>query len=354
MKESIGDVLLVLRRARGMSQEELADAAGVTQAAMSRYEHNLREPDVDTQARLADALGVTTQFLSHRFAMHGGISADAHMRRRATAKPTDWKAVEARVNVLRMHSSYLLERVPLTPGNHVPRLDPDEVSPQEAAQLVRAQWSMPMGEVRDLTGWMESAGIVVVSEMMGTTRIDGMSQWAGDHAVVLVNADFPTDRLRLTLAHELGHLVMHTTYQDSDVEAQASAFAAEMLMPAHLIRPQLTNLSLGRLIDLKRVWGTSMQALIERAWHLGMLTKEARTALYKQLGRRGWRTSEPASDELPSETPRLARSIGSRLLEAGLSRDEVCSMIGVAPGSASPFLPPVNRARVISLREWGR
>ena len=45
---SFGEVIITGRVAAGMTQEDLANAIGVTQAAMSRYENDLREPDADT------------------------------------------------------------------------------------------------------------------------------------------------------------------------------------------------------------------------------------------------------------------------------------------------------------------
>lgn len=339
MSIAVAESLLVLRRARGMTQTELADAAGITQAALSRYENDMREPDKEIVRRLADALGVTAPFLAHDFQMRGGIAADAHMRRKATAKPADWKRVEAKVNELRMHSSFLLERVPLEPGRHVLNLDPDEQTPQEAAQMQRASWQMPIGPVRHLVRWLEAAGVLVVEESFGIQRIDGMSQWAGEHAVVLVNAAMPTDRRRWTLAHELGHLILHSTYIGADAEGQANAFAAEFLMPEQVIRSELSNLSLGKLMDLKAEWGTSMQAICERAVELKKATSGDRQRFYRQMRDRGWRIHEPGSDELAPETPTLARSLGRQLLDAGLSRAEVAQMVGVCKGRNSVFLP---------------
>lgn len=146
MKHSmIGGVLLVLRRARDLTQAEVAGRAGITQAALSRYEADLRAPDEAMTAALADALGVTQDFLTHDFRMRGAVAADAHMRRRATARPSKWRRVGAELNELRMHSSYLLTRVPSDPDLHVPSLDPFETSPAEAAHRVRALWQMPIG-----------------------------------------------------------------------------------------------------------------------------------------------------------------------------------------------------------------
>ena len=56
---SVGGVLLTARLAHGLTQEELASAVGITQAALSRYENAMREPEPDVLARLAAALGVT-------------------------------------------------------------------------------------------------------------------------------------------------------------------------------------------------------------------------------------------------------------------------------------------------------
>jgi transcriptional regulator with XRE-family HTH domain len=69
----LGDVLTVVRRSRGLTQAELAESAGLTQAALSRYESGLREPDGDVLDRLGRALGVTTRFLTDAGRVRGGM-----------------------------------------------------------------------------------------------------------------------------------------------------------------------------------------------------------------------------------------------------------------------------------------
>ena len=255
------------------------------------------------------------------------------------------------MNVYRMHIRLLMREVEIEPVLALPLFDPLEYAPEDAARLVRMQWRMPSGPVRDLIGWLESAGCVVVAEdfgsMTGGGRVDGLSQWAGDSPVMLVNDRAPTDRLRLTLAHELGHVCLHSEQLGGDPEDEANAFAAELLMPADLIRPELHNLSLGKLHGLKRYWGVSMQALIERAYRLGTLTARQRTGLYKALSARGWRTREPLSEELSPERPRLVERLGQTLLDRGLSPEEVASIAGAAPGRDYPFFLPRPRLSVV-------
>ncbi len=343
-----GDVLLTARRARGMTHADLVERVGVTQAALSRYENDLRDPDPDVVDQLSRALGLSVPFLTHQFRLTGAIAADAHMRRQKTTKASDWKRVEARLNLLRMRSAYLFERVPMHAATHVPTFDPVETTPADAARLVRAQWRMPIGPVRHLTRWVEQAGILVVTEPFGTRRIDGMSQWAAAYPVVIINEGLPVDRYRWTLAHELGHLVLHSQFVDDDPEQQANDFASEFLMPEHLISPTLRNLSVGRLLDLKLEWGTSMQAVLEWAYRLGRVTATDRQRLYKTMSARGWRTTEPGSDRLPPEQPQLVHAPAVRLREAGLSDEEISQLTGARTAQdAPPFLQPRTSLRTV-------
>lgn len=338
----LGDVIETARRARGMTQAQLAASSGVSQAALSRYEHDLREPEPEVLPRLAKALGVTPSLLLRAGRMPGAVAVDAHMRRGATAPASAWRRAEARLNMARLHARELFEEVSLRAQRTVPTFDAAEVEPASAARMVRMQWQMPLGPVRGLISWMEAAGCLIVEEPLGV-RVDGMCQWVGDHPVILVSSTAPTDRKRLTLAHELGHLVLHSDAPGVDPESEANAFAAEFLMPQDVIRQQLRKLNLGRLLDLKREWGVSVQALIERAYRLGRLTTGERTRLYKQLAAHGWRTREPGSDDLRPEIPHLATEISSALASRGLTAEEQAALAGFATADDMYLFRPPTR-----------
>lgn len=335
-----GEALVTVRRARDLTQEELAELVGISQGALSRYESDLREPEPEVLEKLSAALGVTPRFFERAERMRGAIAIDAHMRRRATAKATDWRRQEAKLNVYRLHVQQLFEEVSLRSTLRVPSFDTVDTLPSAAARMVRMQWRMPVGPIRNLAAWMEAAGIVIIEEDFGTARIDGLSHWAGDHPVVLLNMRPPTDRKRLTLAHELAHLCLHTDYISEDAEQEANAFAAELLMPGDVIRSQLRNLMIGKLIDLKREWHVSMQALIERAHDLGVITAVQRMNLYKTISAKGWRIHEPAGDELPQEKAQLPQRIGDALQERGLNLKQIADIAGFAGNVTDhPFRP---------------
>jgi transcriptional regulator with XRE-family HTH domain len=53
----LADQILLLRKQRGMTQQELAEKAGTTQAVVSRIESTSVRPSLETAIRLAEALG---------------------------------------------------------------------------------------------------------------------------------------------------------------------------------------------------------------------------------------------------------------------------------------------------------
>lgn len=57
----IGGNIRRTRLARAMSQSEAADAAGISQSALSRYEQGKHEPTLGAACRLAAAFGVSLQ-----------------------------------------------------------------------------------------------------------------------------------------------------------------------------------------------------------------------------------------------------------------------------------------------------
>ena len=54
------------RRILGLTMKQLANIVGVTEAAISHYETGRREPDNDMLLRIANALGVTVDYLIGR------------------------------------------------------------------------------------------------------------------------------------------------------------------------------------------------------------------------------------------------------------------------------------------------
>lgn len=87
-----------------------------------------------------------------------------------------------------------------------------------------------------------------------------------------------TERKRFTLAHEIGHAMLHPPgtyrredYKDTDaVELQANRFAAQLLMPEWMLDLYVGNRKT-KLIDLARRFGVSSMAMEMRLRQIGVI-----------------------------------------------------------------------------------
>ena len=73
MAETMGKIIKALRRQRGLTQEELAAAVGVTAQAVSKWENDTGMPDISQVVPLANFFGVKTDVL---FGMAGEKRGD--------------------------------------------------------------------------------------------------------------------------------------------------------------------------------------------------------------------------------------------------------------------------------------
>ena len=65
MKKTMGETIAELRKAKGMTQKDLADQMNVTDKAVSKWERDLSCPDINSIPKLAEVLGVSVEELMH-------------------------------------------------------------------------------------------------------------------------------------------------------------------------------------------------------------------------------------------------------------------------------------------------
>lgn len=305
--------LALARESREWSQSKLSKESGVAQALISQFENGLRQPPEPVLAKLASQLGYPVS-LFQQPDVEIPLPLTFHRKHAKLPKRTQDR-IHAEMNFAVMQVRRLLRSADLEDDLAIPSISPEEHgSPSTVARALRAHWQVPRGPIEDLAQLLERAGILVVCRDIGTKALQGFSVWpSGMPPLILVNSGMPSDRQRHTLAHELGHMVMHHAFfpaDATDVERQADEFAAEFLMPEVDIKPQLYGrIDLARLAALKPVWRVSVASLLYRAESLGVITKRYSRYLWMQLGKEGYRTREPLELDFPAERPRLIRQL---------------------------------------------
>ncbi len=322
------------REYRGLNQGELAKAAGLTQPTVSRIESGMVSISNENLQCLASALEFPPSFFSQSPPAASGATCVFH-RKLQSLGVRETRRIHAIFDVMLMELAALYQNVEFTPSKPpIPRIDSDafDGNAEHIAELVRSYWRLPPGPIANVTSMLEDAGVIVVRVNLGTDKIDAISQLTDKMPpVIFVNASKPTDRMRFTLCHELGHLVMHSCSFE-DMEAEANRFASELLMPTRDFRAELRPpVNIPKLSSLKLRWRVSVAAMVYRAGSLGIISDRRKRTLYSRISQLGWRKGEP--DVLSPEEPKLVSEIiDFHTQDLGYSIEDLAELAHVTPG----------------------
>lgn len=330
-------MITLARESRGLTQTELAEKAKFPQGTVSKLESGVLALTDDAVRVFSRILNYPTSYFSQTDQVYPFGSSTFYHRRLQSVPAATLRKIEAKVNIYRAHIVRLLRSTNLDSRCRFRRSDPSDHGGriEELAGLTRAAWHLPPGPVQDMIRVIEDAGGIVVRFNFETPKMFGLSEWNHPAPPLFFlndNAEISADRDRFTLAHELGHVLLHDL-PGPNMEDEANRFAAEFLMPERDIRSHLIPpIKLHTVARLKPFWKVSMAALIQRAHALGIVSENQYVYLRMQLQQKGYRHHEPAELDIKREQPSLLREIiGAHLRELGYSLNELSGMVNINP-----------------------
>lgn len=311
-----GDRVRLVRELRGLTQSDLAEQIGISRVTVAHIETGRAQPSDVVVETLALRTGFPPAFFRQGPVPQLPLGSLLFRARRATTK---WEFAQAqRYGELVYECAETLgRRLSHSPTIRLPRFAHDpagRLTPASSAQVTRAALGFsPVAPIGNLVTAVEKAGVFVLALPTSLEKRDAFSTWVQTtegllRPLIALSTGVPGDRLRLSLAHELGHLVLHQEMTGTldEIEEQAQRFAVELLMPREAMVVEITQpVTLTSLAELKPRWGVSIQALIMAARDYDLVTDRQKRYLFEQLGAMGWRTNEPIA--VTPEKPRTLR-----------------------------------------------
>jgi Zn-dependent peptidase ImmA (M78 family)/transcriptional regulator with XRE-family HTH domain len=348
------------RELRGLSQIELARRAGVSRQTIASLEAGTKGVADTTLAAIAEVLAVPVTFLE-RAPPPSPPGSTLHFRKRSH---TTQKAVSQllrgaalfahAVEGLHVHARFRPHRLPSVPRG---------AGIEEIAERCRVEWGIPLdAPIAKVVRVLEHAGVFVGSFSAPNLPVDAFCFHDARPMIMFNEYERPTSRIRFSVAHEAGHLVMHRacTAGEDHTENEANRFAGAFLLPRAALRREFprrgVRLDWAALVALKRRWGVSVAAIVVRAHQLGIMSDVEYRSANIAISKMGWRTSEPGeppSDEQPELTANVLQALRERqkvapsefASELGLSRDMLEAALGVQLGGPPGNVIPLVRRR---------
>ncbi len=338
----IGRRLKVARAAAGLSLRGLEAWIGgrVTAQAISKYERDDSMPGSGVLIALADALGVSVDYLTGdpEVTLEGIEFRKKKITSRREEARVEGRVVDLLERYLTVETLLGLPSVAWDRPRDAPYPIHDVHEAEYAARGLRLDWKLGIDPIPNVVELLEERGIKVLS--IDLANIDGLTARARRGAeevvsVIVVNGSAWGERQRFTLAHELGHLVLRVA-AGVDAEKAAHRFAGAFLMPAEVLRAEMgahrRSIGWSELFELKKLFGVSVQALTVRCRDLGIFDRTLYQQLFRDISRFGWRRppyEEPCA--MDGEEPRRFERLCHRALaEEAISEARAAELLGLS------------------------
>lgn len=335
MINQFGERLISARKMAGLSMEALAQKAGaiVTKQAISKYEKGKINPASDVLLALAKALDVKVDyfFRSSEIAISG---IEFRKRSRLTKTEEDrirYRTMEFIRKYLEIEEILDVEASFKNPvaKNHI---ENDE-DIERAAMDIRKKWKLGIGPIPHLIELLEDKGFKIF-EVNADRQFDGLSGFVEDRniPVIAVYENGDLVRKRFTIAHELGHLLLEFSEDlDSPPEKLCHAFAGALLLPREVmleeLRPKRSNITDWELKKLKGIYGVSMQAIMARAFRLGIINDNTYRTFNIYMNQHGWKKAEPGSYEGKEKANRFKQLVLCAAAEEVISFSKAAELL---------------------------
>lgn len=156
---------------------------------------------------------------------------------------------------------------------------------EKAAKQLQKKWKLGDEPVYNISGFLEKKGIRIIKIDFGFHYShEGLSGWAEDNRVpviILNSRQQYLARVRFTILHELGHLLLSIdeSLELDDIERICDAFAGAVLLPAEILEQEFgkgrTAISMPELRRIMALYGISIKAIMVRARVTKLITYDA-------------------------------------------------------------------------------
>lgn len=320
--------LSLARKRRRLTGKGLAESAGISAITVSRLENGENQPDEETIARLARALGYPAEFFFDDDPEEVDTSAVSFRSlSKMSARERD-AAIEAGSLGLQlidwMESEFCLPKTNILDLSY-------ETDPEAAARSLRQFWNLGEKPIGNVLGLLEVNGIRVLSLSENTSAVDAFSFWRNDSALIFLNNFKTAEHSIFDSAHELGHLVMHRhagTQPSRAAEREANMFASAFLMPAHDVRARMSSfITVNTIIEAKTRWRVSAMAMAYRLHALRLLSEWQYKSACIELGRRGFRAAEPRG--IAREVSRVWQKVLAHLWSERKTKNDIANKLHI-------------------------
>jgi Zn-dependent peptidase ImmA (M78 family) len=314
--KNLGKRLERARKASGFGLRKLGELVNLSHMAISKYEKGALTPSSDILLKLAQALGVSVEFFLRPETITLGeikFRKRPRLRKKTEKKIKEQVAdqIERRLELENLYPTPPIQSFKIP--DILPRRIHDYDQIEEMANKLRTHWKLGRSPIQELVDVLECHGIRVFIVDYDEKLFDGLATLVNDQPIIVINSNWPGDRQRFTLAHELGHFVLQGKLSKKlDEEKSCHRFAGAFLLPKETLIQTIgklrTSIEWRELALLKEEFKISMHAICYRLRDTNIIKESHFNSLIFFFNQKGWNKQEPGN-KMPSEKTHIFKQM---------------------------------------------
>ena len=242
----IPEKLKEARLARGYTVTALAEKIGISKQTISKYELGQSSPSSETMIKYCNFLNFDINFFMFNNEDSNNNYGTIFFRSLKSAESQVREEIKIRIKWTNYIYQYINEFIEF-PKLNLPDFEEkslenlDLYKIEDIADKLREYWNIGKGPINNLSVLLEQNGIILCNSNINNVKVDACSEVINDTAIFFIRTnDISACRLRFDLAHELGHLILHSEITKEElenkeildrIEKEANMFASAFLLP---------------------------------------------------------------------------------------------------------------------------
>lgn len=277
---SIATRITQFRESLGIKKKELANLLGVSATTITYFEKGERQPSLKTVMQLSEIFKVPLEY----------IITDKEYEFQVACRSKGQKNKDKLMEIAefsRIVDSFLhlANLVDFSYQSNVPNTFKGRIVHDADIATIKESLSLPsIVDYQSLTEALwEKWGVIVFCIPFKDRNLSGMTIKKREHYFVFINSGHDEGRELFSLAHELGHIVMHMEDNDnsiefssrSQMEKEANSFAQSFLVPSDMLHEQLEQAGLqispSKIRNLAENFNVSYECMVYNLNKLGLI-----------------------------------------------------------------------------------
>lgn len=324
------------RKLKGLSQQDIADELQISKQMVSKYEKGTSMPSSSKLLKLSRLFGLKIDYFFNSFKVDIG---EVNFRKKSSFSMKKQNSLKEQIKINLENYLWIEDTLSIDYSfkNIIENISINNITDIENAVLkLRTEWNIGTDPIHNIIQLLEDKEIKVIELYDADEKFDGLATYVNDkYPVIVVNGNFPVERKRFTLLHELGHLLLNLPdCEINEEENFCNKFASEFLLPRNIVINEFggkrKGITLAELISTQKKYGISIPAIIYRLVDAKILSKERQKQFYIKLNFNPSLKKDVNHSrfETPENSNRYERLVYRALAQENISISKASSLLG--------------------------